>query len=380
MARIRSIKPEFWTSEQIMELSRDARLLFIGLWTFCDDGGNHPASAKTLKAEVFPGDDDATVSRVMQWIDEMIEAQLLTEYEVDGKEFWHVTGWRHQRIDQPTLRHPAGGDAGDTGDAGDARHLRHQKRLGGKQRQLLLRKLRERDGDACHFCGDASSLTIIRVTSESTENPQEIAGFRLICPSCKRQNRAGDAEVTQGDSSVTRRCLDGDSPLESSRVESRGVDLKPSIPSNVNVDPTREALADHVPTTAIEWAKFFASEHGIEIDTYTVQGRSKLWPLATGWIDAGISIGHMRAAIAKAKEDATEPIMNLPAYVDRVLQNEQLAKVTKPKPVPLHAMTDVQLNEAAHSVGLELRPGWSRPECISRIQTAQAAKQGRAVA
>lgn len=41
MARIRTIKPEFWTAEQVMELSRDARLLFIGMWNFCDDAGVH---------------------------------------------------------------------------------------------------------------------------------------------------------------------------------------------------------------------------------------------------------------------------------------------------------------------------------------------------
>ncbi|MGT2429270.1 hypothetical protein ACU4HD_12085 [Cupriavidus basilensis] len=217
MARIRSIKPEYWTSEQVMEVSRDARLMFIGLWTFCDDGGNHPASPKTLKAEVFPGDDDVTASQVMQWIDELIEQQLLVEYEVDGKEFWHVTGWHHQRIDQPTLRHPAG-DAGDTGDAGDARH---RKRLGGKQRQLILKKLRDRDGDACHLCGDTSGLTIARVTDVSPENPHEISNLKLICPSCKRKTRAGDAQVTQGDA----RCLDGDSPTEGRGVESSRVDV-----------------------------------------------------------------------------------------------------------------------------------------------------------
>ena len=30
-----------WTSEQIVECSPIARLLFIGMWNFCDDGGNH---------------------------------------------------------------------------------------------------------------------------------------------------------------------------------------------------------------------------------------------------------------------------------------------------------------------------------------------------
>ncbi len=44
MARIRTTKPEFWSSAQIIELSRDARLLFIGMWNFCDDNGRHKAS------------------------------------------------------------------------------------------------------------------------------------------------------------------------------------------------------------------------------------------------------------------------------------------------------------------------------------------------
>ena len=105
MARIRTIKPEFWTSEQIMECSPIARLLFIGMLNFCDDGGNHPASAKTLKAEVFPGDNLAE-SGVQSLLDELLGEALIIPYEADGKGFWHVTGWHHQKIDKPTFKHP----------------------------------------------------------------------------------------------------------------------------------------------------------------------------------------------------------------------------------------------------------------------------------
>lgn len=105
MARIRSIKPEFWTSEQVMECSPTARLLFVGLWNFCDDGGSHPASAKTLKAEVFPGD-DISASDVQGLIQELIEQGLLREYEVSEKPYWCVTGWHHQKIDKPTFKYP----------------------------------------------------------------------------------------------------------------------------------------------------------------------------------------------------------------------------------------------------------------------------------
>lgn len=105
MARIRSIKPEFWTAEQVMECSPLARLAFIGLWNFCDDAGIHPASPKTLKAEVFPSD-DITSTHVAEMVRELVTQGLLEEYEVDGRQFWAVTGWHHQKIDQPTYKHP----------------------------------------------------------------------------------------------------------------------------------------------------------------------------------------------------------------------------------------------------------------------------------
>lgn len=105
MARIRSIKPEFWTSEQIMDCSPSARLAFIGMWNFCDDAGIHPASAKTLKAEVFPAD-DILVGDVQVLVDELKTNGLIIEYEVAGKAYWQVTGWAHQKIEKPNYKHP----------------------------------------------------------------------------------------------------------------------------------------------------------------------------------------------------------------------------------------------------------------------------------
>ncbi|MBB1060398.1 hypothetical protein [Marilutibacter spongiae] len=105
MARIRTIKPEFWTSEQVMDLSPSARLLFIGLWNFCDDAGIHPASTKRLKAEIMPAD-DVRSEDVRRMIDECIGVGLVREYEIDGEPYWAVTGWHHQKIDQPSYKYP----------------------------------------------------------------------------------------------------------------------------------------------------------------------------------------------------------------------------------------------------------------------------------
>lgn len=101
MPRIRTIKPEFCTSGQIAECSRNARLLFVLMWMFCDDNGIHSASPKQLRMQCFPGDDDMTVAVVTALVDELLEQKLLVEYEHGGERFWAVTGWKHQRIDKP---------------------------------------------------------------------------------------------------------------------------------------------------------------------------------------------------------------------------------------------------------------------------------------
>ena len=100
MARIRTIKPEFWTSEQILECSTNARLLFIGLWNFADDQGRHPDSAKQAKAEVFPAD-DFSIAEVAAMLDELWRNGLIDRYTHDNKGYFFVTGWNHQRIDKP---------------------------------------------------------------------------------------------------------------------------------------------------------------------------------------------------------------------------------------------------------------------------------------
>jgi hypothetical protein len=106
MARIRSIKPEFWVSEQIAECSTNARLTFIGIWTFCDDNGVHPAKPKTLKAELFPMD-DFSAADVAGWIGELVRVGLVAEFTHEGVAFWHVTGWaKHQKIDRPSFKYP----------------------------------------------------------------------------------------------------------------------------------------------------------------------------------------------------------------------------------------------------------------------------------
>jgi hypothetical protein len=57
MARIRTIKPEFFTSEDIVSLSPMARLLYIALWCEADREGRMVWKPRTFKLRYLPADD-----------------------------------------------------------------------------------------------------------------------------------------------------------------------------------------------------------------------------------------------------------------------------------------------------------------------------------
>ncbi len=57
MARIRSVKPEFWLDRRLARgVSRDARLLYIGLWNLSDEHGRVRGDARYLKGQLFAYD------------------------------------------------------------------------------------------------------------------------------------------------------------------------------------------------------------------------------------------------------------------------------------------------------------------------------------
>lgn len=97
MARIRTIKPDFWTDEKVVELSFPARLLFIGLWNFVDDEGRIQFSPKKLKMLIFPADS----VEISELLGEIRRESLITVYEVDGVQYLQVNNFgKHQKVDK----------------------------------------------------------------------------------------------------------------------------------------------------------------------------------------------------------------------------------------------------------------------------------------
>lgn len=99
MARIRTVKPEFWSDEKLTECSLSARLMFIGMLNFSDDNGNQPYSAKRLKMQIFPADSIET----QPLLDELIAHGVVIEYEVNSEKFLHIKGFsKHQVVNRPS--------------------------------------------------------------------------------------------------------------------------------------------------------------------------------------------------------------------------------------------------------------------------------------
>jgi hypothetical protein len=104
MARIRTIKPTFWTDDKVTSVCRDARLLFVGIWNFAGDDGLIEDKPRQIKMQVFPGDDDLSADDVARLIDVLVAEGLLDRYDApDSTVHLHVHHWvRHQRVDRPS--------------------------------------------------------------------------------------------------------------------------------------------------------------------------------------------------------------------------------------------------------------------------------------
>jgi len=109
MARIRSIKPELPQSESMGNVSRDARLTFIQLFTLADDEGRLRGNSRMLASLLFPYDDGedgrtlTTGKDVESWMVELEREGCIVRYQIDGAAYVQIANWLiHQKIDKPS--------------------------------------------------------------------------------------------------------------------------------------------------------------------------------------------------------------------------------------------------------------------------------------
>jgi hypothetical protein len=114
VARIRSIKPEFFTSETIAALPLSTRLTFIGLWTYVDDNGVGHDNELLITAAIWPLERDnlETLARTREDLATLSRIGLVSRYRDSRKGYVYVTSWdEHQKVDHPRKpRYPRPGD------------------------------------------------------------------------------------------------------------------------------------------------------------------------------------------------------------------------------------------------------------------------------
>lgn len=101
MPRIRTLKPSFWEDDKTARLSREARLLAIGLISMADDQGRFVASPNAVTGYVYPHDEVKPAS-LKRWMSELESVGFVHFYEVGGLRYGCFLNWRkHQRISHP---------------------------------------------------------------------------------------------------------------------------------------------------------------------------------------------------------------------------------------------------------------------------------------
>lgn len=101
MPRTRSIRPGFFTNEELAEIGPLGQLLFAGLWPIADREGRLEDRPKRIKLSALPYYD----CDVEALLSKLADKGFIIRYSVDGQGYIQVTNWaRHQ---QPNVKEVA---------------------------------------------------------------------------------------------------------------------------------------------------------------------------------------------------------------------------------------------------------------------------------
>jgi hypothetical protein len=103
MARIRTIKPQFWLDEDLGSIKRDARLLYIGLWNLADDRGVFEWRPAKIRIQIFPYDADITDKKIEDFLELLSGINNIVRFEENRKPFGYIPSFlAHQDIKKPS--------------------------------------------------------------------------------------------------------------------------------------------------------------------------------------------------------------------------------------------------------------------------------------
>ncbi len=105
MARIRYLKPEFFTDEELAELPFKTRLFYSGLWTLADKEGRLEYRPKYLKAMIFPYDPGGVEKEIEDLCKPKSSGRpFLQFYSINGFDYLQILSWKDHQSPHNTER------------------------------------------------------------------------------------------------------------------------------------------------------------------------------------------------------------------------------------------------------------------------------------
>ena len=116
MARIRTVKPELFSSSTLAQVDVQARLLFIAMFTFADDAGRLLDIPRQILGNCFPHDEGISSEDINEWLEQLVEIGAIRRYKASGKNCIDFPEWiSHQKISHPGTSHiPEWTDSGES--------------------------------------------------------------------------------------------------------------------------------------------------------------------------------------------------------------------------------------------------------------------------
>ncbi|MFG2115586.1 hypothetical protein ACGFRB_23650 [Streptomyces sp. NPDC048718] len=238
MARIRTIKPEAFESEDLASVDVTAVLTFFGLLTHADDAGRHRDIAAIIAGRLWALRPEHTPAHVAQDLEQLAERGLICRYTgCDGKTWLHIVTWeRHQKINRPSAsrlpRCPQHDAARACGECGLARCPgQGNPRYGGQPApdftsEAPARRAQEADSVNVH-CGLIRTETAISTpSSEEVTHTTSTAGGVIAATSPEGPHATPSPDETAGQSaSAASGGVTAATFTEGSRSGSRILDL-----------------------------------------------------------------------------------------------------------------------------------------------------------
>lgn len=273
MARIRTIKPDFFKHEGLYDLERECglpvRVAYAGLWTVADREGRFEWRPRKIKADVLPYDEVS----FEQILNVLADGGFVVRYDVDGVDYGYIPTWKkhqvvNQREAQSTIPEPPNNET----------HVRAYAYNGVNIAPALRETILARDGYKCVRCGGTEDLTIDHIFPRSIGGTHAPTNLRSLCKKCNSSRPvAGQAllddlardGLTLED--MQRMCMHVQARVERKGTgrEQEGEEEPPFVPPS---KPTRKTNDNRATRLSADWqlpaeGVAYANERGF-FDTY----------------------------------------------------------------------------------------------------------------